>query len=574
MKKVLTYGTFDTLHFGHIRLFERARALGDYLVVGLSTDEFNLGKGKKALHTYQERRQHLLACRYVDEVIPEETWEQKVHDIREHGISIFTMGDDWVGKFDELKQYCEVAYLTRTPSISSTVIRNSVAGNFAESTPMFVPMNALQKKRARVLVFPCGSESGLEAHASLRYEKDVELFGASSVDDHGRFVYKNYQGGLPFIKEPKFIEALNKIIIEQKIDFVLAAYDDVLLHLSENRDQLSATLLTSPRDVVAIARSKSQTYAHLQDFDFVPTVFSSPDSVTEFPVFVKPDIGQGSQGVFFAKDKTSLENHLKSHEGMLICEYLPGEEFTVDCFTDRHGNLIFSGARKRARVKSGISVSTYPVDIDAEIAPICHAIMERLSFRGAWFFQVKRNRHGALRLLEVAPRIAGSMGGYRNWGVNFAALMVHDFLDRDVEVLRNPHSFVLDRALVSRYRLSCEYERVYIDLDETITLVDGRPNPLVMLFLYQCRGFSKSIVLVTRHSGDVHSTLNRLGISPNLFEHIVHLRANEPKSSVITKGESAVFVDDSFKERADVLNKCCIPVFSVDAVESLIDWRA
>ena len=128
MRKVITYGTFDTLHHGHIRLLRRARALGDYLIVALSTDEFNLGKGKSALFSYEERKDDLEAIRYVDLVIPEHTWDQKVTDVAELKVDVFTIGDDWTGKFDFLKPQCEVIYLERTPQISSTQIRNNILG--------------------------------------------------------------------------------------------------------------------------------------------------------------------------------------------------------------------------------------------------------------------------------------------------------------------------------------------------------------------------------------------------------------------------------------------------------------
>lgn len=126
MRRVLTYGTFDTLHHGHIRLLRRARALGDYLVVGLSTDEFNAGKGKAAQFSFEERKYDLEAIRYVDLVIPENSWDQKADDVRLFGIDVFTMGDDWEGKFDFLKDKCDVHYLPRTPSISSTQIRKAM----------------------------------------------------------------------------------------------------------------------------------------------------------------------------------------------------------------------------------------------------------------------------------------------------------------------------------------------------------------------------------------------------------------------------------------------------------------
>ena len=126
MKKVITYGTFDLLHWGHINLLKRARALGDYLIVAISSDEFNLIKNKKAFHSYQNRKMILEAIRYVDEVIPEENWEQKLTDVEQHDVDIFVMGDDWKGEFDFLKEKCEVIYLPRTAGISTTKIKKEL----------------------------------------------------------------------------------------------------------------------------------------------------------------------------------------------------------------------------------------------------------------------------------------------------------------------------------------------------------------------------------------------------------------------------------------------------------------
>ena len=127
MKRIITYGTFDLLHYGHIQLLKRAKALGDYLIVALSTDDFNaIAKGKKAYHSYEERKLMLEAIRYVDLVIPEENWEQKKHDIVKYHADVMVIGDDWKGKFDELNSLCEVIYLPRTEGISTTKIRKDL----------------------------------------------------------------------------------------------------------------------------------------------------------------------------------------------------------------------------------------------------------------------------------------------------------------------------------------------------------------------------------------------------------------------------------------------------------------
>lgn len=128
MKRILTYGTFDLLHYGHIRLLKRAKALGDYLIVAISTDEFNEIKNKKAYHNYETRKEMLEAIRYVDLVIPEKTWEQKIDDVKKYEVDTVVMGSDWAGNenFEKLRDYCEVVYLDRTEGVSTTKIKREL----------------------------------------------------------------------------------------------------------------------------------------------------------------------------------------------------------------------------------------------------------------------------------------------------------------------------------------------------------------------------------------------------------------------------------------------------------------
>lgn len=129
MKKIITYGTFDLLHVGHVNILRRAKELGDYLVVAVSSDEFNRLKHKEAYHSYEDRKLILEAIKYVDEVIPEENWEQKRDDIKKYDIDTFVMGHDWEGEFDFLKDLCEVVYLPRTEGISTTKIKEDLNNN-------------------------------------------------------------------------------------------------------------------------------------------------------------------------------------------------------------------------------------------------------------------------------------------------------------------------------------------------------------------------------------------------------------------------------------------------------------
>lgn len=126
MKKVITYGTFDLIHPGHINILRRSKEMGDFLIVGLSTEEFNQIKKKEAFHNYETRKLILEAIRYVDKVIPEKTWEQKIDDIQKYNIDSFVMGDDWKGKFDYLRRYCRVIYLPRTIGVSTSIIKKDL----------------------------------------------------------------------------------------------------------------------------------------------------------------------------------------------------------------------------------------------------------------------------------------------------------------------------------------------------------------------------------------------------------------------------------------------------------------
>ncbi len=132
MKKILTYGSFDLLHRGHVNILNKAKALGNYLIVGLSTDEFNILKNKSSFFSYEDRKVILEALSCVDLVIPEVTWEQKVDDIKKYNIDIFVMGNDWKGKFDYLNEYCEVKYFERTNGISTTEIKEQLGGGMLD----------------------------------------------------------------------------------------------------------------------------------------------------------------------------------------------------------------------------------------------------------------------------------------------------------------------------------------------------------------------------------------------------------------------------------------------------------
>lgn len=425
-----------------------------------------------------------------------------------------------------------------------------------------------------ILVFPCGSEIGLEIHNALQYGKNLTLVGASSVHDHGRFVYRNYEQIDAFVGEEQFLDELRRVVAKWEIDLIYPAFDTLLEALAglTPADLGGAEVIGSSAEVNLVTRYKSKTYEALAEFDFVPRLFTPATAqADDFPIFLKPDAGYGSRGVAVAHDLDDLERRLAADPGLIAVELLPGAELTVDCFTDRHGRLLFTGPRVRSRIKSGIAVSSSTIELTDEIRGIASSISGTLQFRGQWFFQVKEAADGRYKLLEIGPRVAGTMNLYRNRGINLPMLTVLDRLGHDVKILDNGFAATVDRALINRHELGFDYGVVYVDFDDTL-VVDGRVNVKTMAFLYQARSAGKEIVLLTRHAQELDQSLARHAISKELFTRIVHITDGSPKSHYVDRAD-AVFIDDAFSERADVLHNTGAKVFDVDAVESLLDWR-
>lgn len=423
----------------------------------------------------------------------------------------------------------------------------------------------------KVLVFPAGTEIAFEIHDALKSSKFVKLFGVTSVDCHADLLFENCISGAPFVTDPDLIDFLNRIIDEFQIDFIYPAHDSSLLRLSEEREALHAPVIAPGKATVEICRSKNRTYEYLRGAPYLPQFYASPDEIPSYPVFIKPAVGQGSEGARMIRDRAHLEEALSEGIEYAVCEYLPGRELTVDCFTDRHGVLRVVSPRSRERIRAGIAVRSRNLPADDAVLSIAEDINRALSFNGAWFFQVKQNAAGAFRLMEIAPRIAGTMGLTRNLGINLPLLTLYNFRGLDVEILRNNASLLLDRAFISRFRTDISYSRIYVDFDDTLVL-NGKVNAYLMMFLYQALNDGKELYLLTRHSTDIYADLDRYRIPSSLFTGITRLGDSDRKTDYITA--DSIFIDDSFAERKRVRDALGIPVFDLDMVESLIDWRA
>lgn len=432
----------------------------------------------------------------------------------------------------------------------------------------------------RVLVFPAGTEIGLEINAGLRFEKNFRIFGASSAADHGRYVFNDYSDQMPYVSDPSFCDEFNKLIEAWQIDVIFPAHDDVLEFLALNQQRFAAKIIAPSSEVTRICRSKSATYRHFRDYAWVPVVYANVDAVPHdaFPVFVKPDKGEGSRGARSITGPKELADAVAADPSLIIAECLRGPEFTVDCYNNADGELLFVGARERVRTRNGISVCSRKISLREDIERIAAEICAALKLTGPWFFQVKATDSScsSLKLLEVAPRIAGTMALHRVSGVNFAAMAVWEKVGRSVSVISQGEPSLVDRALVNRYEPR-KVGRAYVDLDDTLILGQGaesRVNFIAIALLYQLVSSGSRICLITRHKLDPLVTLAKFKIATALFDDIIWLRNGERKSDYINAANDVIFIDDSFSEREEVRAVHNIAVYAPDALEGLLDWRA
>ena len=422
--------------------------------------------------------------------------------------------------------------------------------------------------KKNILVFPCGSEIGLDVYSSVCYSTYFHLIGGSSVDDHGKFVYEDYIPDIPFATSPDFIPAMSRIVRERHIDAIYPAMDLVITILKEHEAELCCRVVASPLETTRICLSKELTYQKLDGYVHIPKIYNSIKiPINAFPVFAKPKIGYGAKGTKRLYNQEEVDNFVKGKDDILILEYLPGEEFTVDCFTNKEGQLLYSAARKRNRVKDGISVNTFFVDEQEKFSKIAEAINHKIAFRGAWFYQVKRDKNGELCLLEIASRLGGSSLLSRAIGVNFALLSLFDIFDYKVNVMKNDYKVELDRALENRYKTDLAFKTVYCDYDDCLILDKKDVNVQLVSFLYKCVNEGKRVVLLSKHDGDLKQELEEFRLN-NLFDEVLHIDKDTNKADYI-QPEGAIFIDDSNAERLNIKTRLNIPVFSPDMIDVL-----
>lgn len=427
--------------------------------------------------------------------------------------------------------------------------------------------------KKNVLVFPAGTEIGLEINNALKYTKFYNVIGASSMEDHSYWVYRNMSESLPFITEStseEFIGKLNKIIVKEDIAYIYPASDIAQYMLLCYENELLAKVISAPLETVQICRDKKKTYEFFAGEDFIPGIISDIVNA-EFPIFIKPCIGNASIGAKIVNTPEEYAIEKKRNCDILAMEYLSGEEYTVDCFTSRDGRLECAEIRGRERIKSGISVHSTNYKMDDAVFAIAEKINLKLKMKGAWFFQLRRDKNGKYKLLEVEPRIAGTMGLTRNKGINFPLLTLYLFDNVSTSIINNENEICVDRALISRYSNKIIYDTIYLDFDDTL-VIDRKVNAYLVMFIYQAFNNGKRIILLSKHREEIEKSLEKYRICKSLFDEIIIINQEAEKSDYISN-RNAIFVDDSFSERNKVKQRCNIPVFDLDMIESLIDWR-
>ena len=425
----------------------------------------------------------------------------------------------------------------------------------------------MKQTKKRVLIYPAGTEIGLEMARSLKDNKHFEVWGGSSGDDHSEVVFDK----VVYIANVYDTEAAIEDLAEIDVDYIMPAHDEAIYLLARHRDSLKGEVVAPPFYLVEVCRLKSATYKTFPAFS--PKIYPIDDEKSihlNVPLFCKPDRGQGSRGAH--KVETSFDiDQARSNTGNIIMEYLPGPEYTVDCFTDRKGRLLFSHMRSRDRVKAGIAVRTVPVVMNEETRTIANLINKRVGMRGAWFFQLKQNSKGRMTLLEIAPRIAGSSGLWRAYGVNLTELMLWDFMGHDVKIQynRDVGLVAMDRSLECRYikrDTPFQLDRIYVDFDDTIMMADGTYNDALVAFLVQANLKGANISILTRSNENLFD----LDIIGYLADQVLVCETGEPKSSAIQSG-NCIFIDDSYAERYEVSTNRGVPCFSPSDGPMLLD---
>jgi carbamoyl-phosphate synthase large subunit len=428
-------------------------------------------------------------------------------------------------------------------------------------------------KKNRVLVYPAETEIANEVISSLINQKYIEVIAGYVSRPSNLLHGVNAIFDMGFITDDTSIKSITEFDVflqNNSIDLLFPANDGALFAFSKYSQLLTAKVISSDYKTVSTLRSKKETYKYYSNSVPIPRIYVDFNEITRFPVFIKPVIGQGSKGAIMVSSADDFNLYTqKSSDDYIIMEYLPGDEYTIDCINNISGELLFCMPRKRSKIRNGISVKSELMDIP-EIIEYAHKISDLLEIKGPWFFQMRRDDMNSLKLLEISSRIAGSSGILRALGVNLPRLSVELFLGNNVNDVRTNSKSIIqtERFLTTRYYGIKKFNHLYIDYDDTI-IIDRKVNIDAINLIFSCKNLNIPVTLITKHKGDLKTELRKYYLR-DLFDEIIHLDIKEKKSVYINNIE-AIFIDDSYEERRDVYEVVGIPCYDVGEINVLIN---
>ena len=432
----------------------------------------------------------------------------------------------------------------------------------------------------RGIIFPSSSTVSLEILESLNNIKDISVIGINSHDNYEtKDLFHISYNDCPLIDEDeiKCIEYLINIAKTHECNFIIPTMDYSHLILSKHVDIFNRNnikIISSSYQTNKVCVSKKQTYIILNSIVNCPILYNydeiiiNENNYINKKLFLKPDIGYGSRDCCIINNTDELKK--KYSNNSLILEYLPNDEYTIDCFTYKT-KLVYINIRKRKLYKNGLSVITESIDDKSNlyntIERFANDINNTIDFIGSWFFQVKFNENNICKLLEVSTRIAGASSINRLNGCNLTLLSIYYHFGRPINIIRNNNYLLVSKIFKNVIKLNklFTYSNIFIDFDDTI-VINNKVNCLAMAFLYRELNDNKDIYLLTRHKNNIQDTLKRYKISSDIFKKIIIITDGTKKSNHVM--EHSLFIDDSFKERNDVItNNKNVVCFDVDFFE-------
>jgi hypothetical protein len=419
-----------------------------------------------------------------------------------------------------------------------------------------------------ILIFPSGSKIAKEIYDSLKYDPNINIIGGEDNENNfTSFLYKTSIFNIPLIKDEELlINYLNKIICQYNIHYIYPAYNTVNLFLSKNIDKINCKIIVSNYETNNICLYVNKIYELFNKNINLPIMYN--ENYIEYPCLIRPN-------EFFIRKQTTrinnteeLEFYKKKVNNYILLEYLPGEEFIIDCFTNKTGKLIFCKGRQRKKTSLGVTIYAY--ESNTNFRDIAEKINNVLKFNGVWFFEIKYDINGIYKLVKICPRVANSMTLYRNKGVNFPLLTIKHFEGELIDkILYNNCNIECYKIYENIYKHNIQYKTVYIELDNTI-IIKNNINLKIIKYLYNCINKKINIILLTRNY-DVKNILERYKINEKIFDEIIIIEQNAKKSNFVKS--NSIYIDSSFKDRYDVYVYKNINVFDLDMIEILLDIK-